>query len=439
MIKNLEELTKWWVINNEGCNDCVEGSQETTDRITSAKEYYQKFQGTTITGGGGTTGSTANASNSSSSAGDNKDYAGNQVFTDDQWAKVQEYKPLYEKAAQQQGDNIPWAVLAAIHVRESNLSRTNPNGDGIFQVLAMDVPTGRENTDDEFVQQAVQALDEFSEKLEGRDPSDDDNIKYAFFGYNGRASVYITQARDLGFSEEEAKNGEGSPYVMNRADAKRDPTVEPAKSGSTWGQIKRDYGSIEYPANSDYGAYVYYIAAGGGSFSSTSDCGGGGSGQGNMNLNQTAIDLAWHLGESGYGGLEPNDNYREALKAVGLTTYGDAQVQRGSSCDAFVTTVYRYSGVDPDFACCGTSGMLSGLLNNDKYEHVSPDTTDTSVLKPGDIMLLDGHIKMYVEIDGQGYEAQASYGDHSGQIGNPGVSLVDSLGRGTYQIFRYKG
>lgn len=62
------------------------------------------------------------------------------------------------------------------------------------------------------------------------------------------------------FSYANACNGEGSPYVMNRADAKRDPTVEPTKSNNTWGQIKVDYGKIEYNANLDYGAYVLYEA-----------------------------------------------------------------------------------------------------------------------------------------------------------------------------------
>lgn len=47
---------------------------------------------------------------------------------------------------------------------------------------------------------------------------------------------------------------------MNRADSRRDPTVEPTKSNSTWGQIKEDNGPIEYPANNDYGAYVVYSA-----------------------------------------------------------------------------------------------------------------------------------------------------------------------------------
>ncbi|MDO4612024.1 MAG: glucosaminidase domain-containing protein [Candidatus Saccharibacteria bacterium] len=160
-------------------------------------------------------------------------------------------------------------------------------------------------------------------------------------------------------------------------------------------------------------------------------------GGGNGDINQTAIDLAWKKDEAGYRDKEPNDSYRAALKAVGLTEYGNAQVKRGSSCDAFATTVYRYSGVDPDFYCCKTSQQLEWLKNNDDYIHISPNTTDTSVLAPGDIMILAGHIKLYVEIDGVGYEAQASHDEYSGRL-SKGVSLTDTIGRGTYQIFRHK-
>src|SRR5690606_8848589 len=98
-------------------------------------------------------------------------------------------------------------------------------------------------------------------KAGGKNLQTPDNVKYTFFAYNGAAKPYIDQAIALDFSEEEAANGEGSPYVMNRYDAKRDPTIEPVKSDESWGQIKSDGGSIEYPANSSpRGAFVYYNA-----------------------------------------------------------------------------------------------------------------------------------------------------------------------------------
>lgn len=374
------------------------------------------------------------------STGNNKDYEGNQILADDTLEKIKENQSVYEEAAQKVG--IPWQILAVLHLREHSLLVDNPsNGQGIYQLYSYTaggtngnafLPAGPVSKE-EFLRQSVLAAEIFKKnEPEFTVDSTGDIVKRAFFKYNGTAGAYKTQARDLGFSEEEAENGEGSPYVMNKADEKRDP----AKNPNGWGQIKTDGGSMSYPANSDYGAYVVFVALGGGTgnFGTCSS----GSGGGNMDITATAIELAWKREESGFGGLDPNDAYRKAIPEVGLSTYGDAQVQRGSSCDAFVTTVYRYSGVDPDFYCCGTSLQLDWLLNNSKYEHVSPNTTDTSVLQTGDILILDGHIKLYIEIDGVGHEAQASYGDHSGQI-TEGVSLIDSIGRGTYQIFRFKG
>ena len=38
--------------------------------------------------------------------GDNKDYAGNQIFSDEELAKIEEFQPLYEEAAEATG--VPW-------------------------------------------------------------------------------------------------------------------------------------------------------------------------------------------------------------------------------------------------------------------------------------------------------------------------------------------
>ena len=39
-------------------------------------------------------------------------------------------------------------------------------------------------------------------------------------------------------------------------------------------------------------------------------------------------------------------------------------------------------------------------------------------LKPGDIRISEGHIEMYVEVDGEPKIASASHGDRTGEIGN---------------------
>ncbi len=149
-------------------------------------------------------------------------------------------------------------MLAAIHYREYGLRREGPsNGNGPYQIWGSSYPTGT-LTDAQFQKATNDAAAFIKSKANGRALNTANNIKYTFFAYNGISSAYKTQALNLGFTQSQANNGEGSPYVMNRADRRRDPTVEPTKSNKTWGQIKTDGGTLSYPANSDYGAYVVY-------------------------------------------------------------------------------------------------------------------------------------------------------------------------------------
>ena len=206
-----------------------------------------------------------------SSTTGNSDYAGNPILSEAELAAIAENQPIYEKVGNDY--NIPWAVFAVIHRREHGLSRTNPsNRLGIYQItdgVHYYEPTTTPVSDAEFESQTRDAADHLKGKINANNLADGlaagepDAVKKLFFAYNGIAGVYKTQAINLGFSEEQASNGEGSPYVMNRADAMRDTTVEPTKSNGTWGQIKRDYGPIEYPANTDYGAFVVYASLAG--------------------------------------------------------------------------------------------------------------------------------------------------------------------------------
>lgn len=194
---------------------------------------------------------------------------------------------------------------------------------------------------------------------------------------------------------------------MNLADKKRDPATNP----SGWGMIKRDRGSIEYPANNEPGAFLMYQALGGSS--GFSSCGG--SVGGNHDINQTAIDLAWpNLGH----GLTPKPSYKQALQSTGINRLGDRFSMMGASCDAFVATVMRHSGVDPDFACCGVShngATARHVLNSGKYIEVP---NHPGSLQPGDIRLSSGHIELYIEVDGVGKIASASHSERTGEILN---------------------
>ena len=193
--------------------------------------------------------------------GTNQNYAGEQVYTDEQMEAIRANQPFYEKAGAEYG--IPWQIIPAIHVRESGLKRSNPgNGQGVYQFASASerssCPEGNFSpgavSDEQFQIQTNCMARRIREVYgEGLDLGTDDGVKKMFFRYNGTAKVYKQQALKLGFTQEQAENGEGSPYVMNRYDAQREPS-------STWGQVKRDHGPIEYPANKDFGAFVYYKA-----------------------------------------------------------------------------------------------------------------------------------------------------------------------------------
>ena len=235
-----------------GCLTAVKAFQKrmelSVDGSIGPTTWQYLFGYDSYPGGGGTTPGTTPY----------KDYLGQDILTSSQVALLNGNKPFYQKAANANG--IPWQMLAAVHFREYSLKKAGPsNGDGPYQIWNSNYPVGN-YTDAQF-QTATDAAAKFIKaKAGGRNLSVTDNVKRTFFAYNGAAQVYKTQALNLGLTSAQADNGEGSPYVMNRFDAKRDPTVAPTKTNKTWGQIKKDKGPIEYPANPDYGAFVLYQA-----------------------------------------------------------------------------------------------------------------------------------------------------------------------------------
>jgi hypothetical protein len=205
----------------------------------------------------------------------NTDYAGNTILNPKQTGNIENNRSTYENAANEA--DIPWQMIAVVHLRESGLARENPsNGQGIYQFVDQHggpYPAGPVD-DAEFLRQtklAAQFLKSKNPSLSRGSPPEE--IKRTFFAYNGAGEAYINQAISMGFSQTEAEVGEGSPYVMNMADQRRDPRVEPTRSNNTWGQIKEDHGPIKYPANSagvnNIGAFVVYSSIAG-----LSNCGG---------------------------------------------------------------------------------------------------------------------------------------------------------------------
>lgn len=150
---------------------------------------------------------------------------------------------------------------------------------------------------------------------------------------------------------------------------------------------------------------------------------------GNGNLNATALELAWP--EHGHG-CTPSPAYEAAMKEVG--TWDE---YKGCSCDRFVATVIRYAGADPNVLKGDTGAQLNYFKQHPELYQEIPNQGNTSNMQPGDIMVLNGHIMMYVQRD-DGTEgiASASIGSRTGEFGT-GVYFSDH--RGSYHIFRFIG
>lgn len=201
----------------------------------------------------------------------NTDYAGRSILNQGELKALSDNSATYQKAADQAG--IPWQVLAAVHYREHDFSTEEPdNGQGVYQIVNSDRHTagaypsaGTRLSPSQFLAQSLDAANFIKTDGASLDiQSDVSVIKDSLVKYNGEPNLYVEQAQALGFSANQGY--EGSPYVMNVADARRDPTNGPI---STWQQ---SFGSYSQPANANqYGAYIVYASVTGVGVS-TSSC-----------------------------------------------------------------------------------------------------------------------------------------------------------------------
>ena len=136
---------------------------------------------------------------------------------------------------------------------------------------------------------------------------------------------------------------------------------------------------------------------------------------GSQKLAAVAQQLAWPYGtDKAVYGAEPTQAYADALDAVypKHNTWGKGP-NTGASCDVFIGTVCRYSGVDTGVPRTLKEAWKYFEGNPDKWVRV-PYTGDESQLQSGDIFIFDPntssrHICMYLKIDGKAYCAEASY------------------------------
>jgi lysophospholipase L1-like esterase len=177
--------------------------------------------------------------------------------------------------------------------------------------------------------------------------------------------------------------------------------------------------------------------------------GNGGDGAVAGNIVQTALNLVWtdpakvasikaaqkdlgctmDAGAQACGQLRANagvlikksdatDTFQVALPKYNPGNDTDAAAWAYSDCGAFVATVIRASGADPNYAARGTTIQLSyARAHPELYDVVQ--FTDTSVAQPGDWFISDAHTFIYVGSNSFGTSdaADASWGGHVPYLG----------------------
>lgn len=335
-------------------------------------------------------------------------YNGEKILSTDEFNKVTKNRKTYEDVAKKYDDNIPWQVFAAINYRENNFSEIKKSH-----------------------------LEEIGNNIEanymsGVNLKSADGIKQLFHNYSGISESYSANARDLGFSENAGLIGEASPYVMNLADENRD-----SRNNSEWEAIINK-GSNPEREKTLRGAFLVYALLGG---SANEDCycakrtsttGGGnnkdiyipGISETNRLINNIAFKLSWpNSPESVWNNSKqkPTQAYYDAIISTGLSTKPNSY---GKSCDHFVATVFRYSGIDPNFPCCGVSGhgsVWQYVTKNKNFKNIPKGSGENFFVnaQPGDILIKtttyengeksSGHIMIYVQDEnGQYFRADAS-------------------------------
>ena len=149
--------------------------------------------------------------------------------------------------------------------------------------------------------------------------------------------------------------------------------------------------------------------------------------QNTMDVNSTAVCLAWPLGTKDskklYHGGKPTEAFKTAIDAVFPDRDWARQTNAGASCDVGAATVVRYSGVDKTFPR-GLDEQFALASKGDRKKWEVIRTTSKSALKPGDVVLKSGHVWIYVEDqNGKKYRVDA----HHNWKGGMYLGVEDSL------------
>ena len=181
------------------------------------------------------------------------------AWTPEDFAKIQANMSVYQEAAT--AYDLPWEMIAVLHKREHNLAVSNPgNGQGIYQFFneAGQYTPGPVSTA-EFLRQTKLVAQRLRTDYANRgmqdvalnaESVDAQKLMDTFGRYNGRAALYVQQAKDAGYSTRQWFMG--SPYVVNLISDAQNSDKNP-----DWKQYLAD-GSHVGRANHQVGAFVAF-------------------------------------------------------------------------------------------------------------------------------------------------------------------------------------
>ena len=229
--------------------------------------------------------------------------------------------------------------------------------------------------------------------------------------------------------------------------------AEASLTGNLFGHVlEYDDGNASYPnpyifraknaKNSTAGVSVH------GDMSSSSTSGTlNETGRGNGDIGASAIELAWPQGTpdatiqtSASAKFKKYFNSLAQSKNDSGTCYAG-----GKSCDRFVATSVRYSGVDSNMSYGPVPTTLSYLEKTDSWEEVQMSNPKSlNEYKSGDVLIFyksgassPSHTAIYAEdSNGQGHVVQASYCEYFGVVKD--TSSITGSYWGSIRVFRNK-
>lgn len=304
-------------------------------------------------------------------ASTNSSYSGANVFSNAELNLITSNRSIYETAANKYG--FDWEILATLHSMENSSLMTNPsNGQGVYQLYSYTKDhnitfTPGDIDSEELLRQSEIAAEFLSQIIRTYNINihSGDGVKRLFYHYNGIGaleangqSIYHNKAIGLGFSDQQAENGEGSPYVMNKFDIQRDPAMAGNGMNPGWPGMYVSDGVYDSTATlNGYGAYVKYLTLGGNNTSTSTYCVGDANlVPGGMNLAQAKAFMAE------YRATAQNDaEYYKYVPSEAICKEGGRLANCVSFSKYFVNKYTRINGLA---AFPNGQEVVSWLLNN---------------------------------------------------------------------------